>query len=305
VSKTKHSWFKLSAIFISLLVIAFLVICAILANSRAMNLVHPERTLPLRTPTDVGIDQWFDVRFSTSDGLKLAAWFVPAESDGLSPTLIFIHGFGSNREELLDQTKLTHDHGYNALLLDLRNHGQSQGEITTFGYQEVIDVKAALEYLLARPDVDPDRIGLVGHSMGGAVAIRAAAQIPLVKATVVESSFTSLEDNIEQGVRVLTGLPPFPFAPLVVWFGEREAGSTIHLIRHIDDLAQITPRAILFIHGELDALVDVSNSHNLYNAAGEPKELYIVQHAGHGGLYETNPEEFENRVISFLDQYLK
>jgi pimeloyl-ACP methyl ester carboxylesterase len=276
-----------------------------LAHDRAMSLVHPDRSLVQRTPSDVGLEPWFEVDFPSSDGLQLGAWFIPIESEEPSPTLIFVHGLGSNREELLDQAKLLYDHGYGAFLLDLRNHGQSQGEITTLGYLEVLDVEGAVKFLMEQPEVDSNRIGLVGHSLGGAVVIRAAARIPRVKATIAESAFSSIEDNIRQGVRELTGLPPFPFAPLVIWFGEREAGVKIQLVRPIDDLAQIAPRAIMLIHGEKDTLIDVSNSQRLYRAALEPKALYLIPNAGHSGLMEADPEEFERRIVPFLDLYLK
>jgi len=300
-----HYFRNLLLLGLTLMVLAAIGIITDLAHDRAMTLVHPGRTLPQQTPSDVGMDLWFDVRFPTPDGLLLNAWFIPVESEEDAPTLIFVHGLGSNREELLEQAKLLYEHGYSALLLDLRNHGKSEGEITTLGFQEIFDVEGAVNFLITRNEVDPNRIGLVGHSLGGATVILAAAYIPLIKATIAESAFTSLEDNIEQGVRELTGLPSFPFAPLVVWFGEREVGAKIHLVRPIDHLAQIAPRAILFIHGEQDSLVDVSNSRSLFEAAKEPKELYIIPNAGHGGLLEANPDEFENRVVTFLDQYLK
>ncbi len=305
MSKPKRYWLNLSIFALLLLLLASFIVCATLAHDRVMTLVHPGRSLPQRTPSDVGIDNWAVVQFLSSDGLELSAWFIPVESKKPSPTLIFVHGLGSNREGLLDQAKLLYDHGYSALLLDLRNHGQSEGEITTLGYQEVLDVEGAVEFLLEQPEVDSDRIGLIGQSLGGGVVIRAAARIPQVKVTIAESAFTSLEDNIEQGVREMTGLPPFPFAPLVVWFGEREAGAKIQLVRPIDDLDQIPPRAIMFIHGEKDTLVDVSNSERLYEAALEPKALYIIPNAGHSDLVEADPEEFEKRVLTFLDLYLK
>jgi pimeloyl-ACP methyl ester carboxylesterase len=301
----RHRWFIPLLFFLSSLLLIVMGISAHLAHDRAMILVHPTRSLPERNPSDVDLDTWFDVSFSSSDGLLLSAWFIPVGSEEPSPTLIFVHGLGSNREGLLDQAKLLYDHGYSALLIDLRNHGQSQGEYTSLGYQEVLDIEGAVAFLLNRPEVDHNRIGLVGHSMGGAVVIRAAARIPQVKAIIAESAFTSLEDNINQGVRELTGLPPFPFAPMVIWFGEREAGVKIQLVRPIDDLPQITPRAIMFIHGELDPLVDLRNCQRLYETATEPKALYLIPDAGHAGLMEADPVEFERQVVAFLDQYLK
>jgi pimeloyl-ACP methyl ester carboxylesterase len=303
--KHRRYWLNLLLFGITLLLLAAMGMTAYLAHDRAMTLVHPSRSLPQRTPSDVGLDHWFNVSFPSSDDLQLSAWFIPVESEEPSPALIFVHGLGANREGLLDQAKLLYDHGYSALLLDLRNHGQSQGEITTLGYQEVFDVEGAVEFLMEQPTVDSNRIGLVGHSLGGAVVIRAAARLSQVKATVAESAFSSIEDNIEQGIRELTGLPPFPFAPMVIWFGEREVGMKIHFVRPINDLTQIAPRAIMFIHGEKDTVVDVSNSQRLFEAALEPKAIYLIPNARHGGLLEADPEEFERQVLPFLDLYLK
>jgi len=305
MSKPKSFWGNLSIFTLLLLLVASCILCMSLAHDRAMTLVHPGRSLPQRNPSDVGLNSWMDVRFPSTDGLQLGAWFIPVDSEEPSPILIYVHGLGSNREGLLDQAQLFYAHGYSALLIDLRNHGGSQGEITTLGFHEVMDVEGAVSFLLDQDDIDPDRIGLIGESMGGAVVIRAAARIPIIKATVAECTYTSLEDNVEQGVRALTGLPPFPFAPLVVWFGERETGADITLVRPIDDLDQIPPRSIMFIHGEQDPIVDVNNSRNLYEAASEPKEILIIPNAGHGGLMNKNPGLFQSRVVDFLNTYLK
>ncbi|HUX77279.1 MAG TPA: alpha/beta hydrolase [Anaerolineae bacterium] len=276
-----------------------------MARSRAMALVHPGRSQPGCTPAERGVEQWEEVRFPSADNLQLGGWFIPPAPQTDGATLIFIHGLGGNRGELLDEAVMLSGHGYGALLFDLRNHGQSEGTATTLGYAEVADVRGAVAYLLARPEVNPEHIGVVGSSMGGAVAIRAAARIPEIRAVVAQSAFSSLDENVSQGVRALTGLPPLPLASLVIWFGEREAGIQLRQVRPIDDVGQIAPRAILFIHGEQDPVVDVSNSLRLYQAAREPKALYLVPNAGHGGLLAAAPAEFERRMVSFLDTHLR
>jgi dipeptidyl aminopeptidase/acylaminoacyl peptidase len=274
-----------------------------LARARAMALVHPGRSQPAHTPADRGMEQWEEVRFDTPDDLQLAGWFVPPDPQSDRAILIFVHGLGGNREEFLDEAAMLAGHGYGALLFDLRNHGQSAGTVTTLGYSEVDDVRGAIAYLLTRPEVNPERIGLVGSSMGGAVAIRAATRIPEIRAVVAQSAFSSLEENVQQGTRSLTGLP-LPLAPLVIWFGEREAGIQLRQVRPIDDVGRIAPRAIMFIHGEQDPVVDVSNSLRLYEAAREPKALVLIPNAAHGGLMDAAPLEYERRVVDFLDVYL-
>jgi pimeloyl-ACP methyl ester carboxylesterase len=303
--RTSRYWRNLALFTLAVVSIIIFSFVTYLSYTRSMLLTHPGRTQPHRTPSDLGLDDWRDVNFLSEDGLRLGAWYIPVKGVEPSPGLIYVHGLGSNREGLLDQAKLLYDHGYSALLLDLRNHGQSDGSLTTLGYLESLDVGAAIQFLLDQPEIDPDRIGLVGHSLGGGIVIRAAARYPEVKATVAESAFTSLEDNIEEGVRQLLGLPPFPFAPLVIFFGERETGMDIQQMRPIDDVAAISPRAIMFIHGRNDPVVLASNSENLFEAAQEPKALYIIENAAHDGLMEADPEEFERQIVGFLDRYLK
>ena len=125
-----------------------------------------------------------------------------------------------------------------------------------------------------------------------------------VKAVIAQSTFTSVEDNISDSFKALTGLPPFPFAPLVVWFGEREAGVDISQVSPLDEIEAISPRAVLIVHGELDELIPVENAHRLYAAAGEPKELYVIANAGHSELPQAQPEEYRKRIVGFFDRHL-
>ncbi len=270
------------------------------AHSNALTLVHPARTQPTATPLEYGISNWEEISFRNQDGQNLRGWFIPPSPGAKGALLIFVHGLGSNRSDLLEQAALLHGHGYGALLFDLRNHGESEGDITTLGYLEAEDVGAAVDYALTRPEVDPQRIGLIGMSMGGATVLRAAARLPQVRAVVAEAAFTSIEDNLAHGVRALTGLPPFPFAPLVAWFGEIEAGMDIRMVRPVDDVDEISPRPLLLVHGDQDPTVPVENSLALFQAAREPKQLYIVPGASHGGFVEADPQNFEQRLVDFL-----
>ena len=303
--KPKRYWSTLALFTLFTLLLATVAIGLWLARQRAMILVHPGRSLPTRTPADYRVPRWEDVRFSSADGLELGGWFIPPDPAGDGATLLFVHGLGGNRGEFVAEAAMLASHGYGALLIDLRNHGQSQGTVTTMGYAEVQDAQGALAYLATRPEVKLEHIGLVGNSMGGAVVIRAAARIPTVRVVVAQSTFTSLEDNLGEGVQTLTGLPAFPFAPAVVWFAERESGVNIRQARPIDDAPRIAPRAILFIHGEQDPIMRASNSMRLYQAAREPKELYLIPKGGHGELLKADPAEYERRVVSFLDKYLR
>jgi alpha-beta hydrolase superfamily lysophospholipase len=300
-----HYWRNLALFTAGVLLVGALVAVLGVVYLRTMSIVHPRR-LPLTgTPDDVGIANWETVRFPSADGLQLAGWFLPPGPDGDGATLICLHGVRNQREEMLLQAAMLRRHGYGALLFDLRAHGDSEGDTSTLGYAEVADLRGAVDYLLARPDVNPERIGAIGHSMGGAIAIRGAARIPEIRAVVAESAYTSVEDNVADGVRALLRLPPGLFAPLVVWFGERETGLGLRDVRPIDDVSQIAPRAILIVQGGQDPAVPPENGQRLYEAAGEPKDYCLVPEAGHGGYMHVAPEAFEQRIVTFLDTYLR
>ncbi len=292
---------------VSLLATLALIACGglMLSYLAARPILHPRRTTSQFTPADFGIAQWEDVQFTAADGVALDAWFIAPHPQSDGATVIFVHGLGGNRGELLMEASIVTARGYGALLLDLRNHGRSRGTVTTLGYAEVEDVRGAVDYLLTRGEVNPERIGLFGYSMGGATVLRAAARIPQVRAVVAQSAYTSLQDNIARGIAAKTGLPAFPFAPLMIWLGERMTGLRIDQIRPIDDVPLIAPRAVLFIHGMQDDAVDVDNARRLYNAASEPKGIYLVNHATHKGMLWANPAEFERRVGEFLDRNLR
>ncbi len=291
---------NLLAFTLAVFVIAFGALGVYLARAQAHALVNPARSTWITPPSAYGLTNVEEVRFTTGDAIEIAAWYLrPREDDGAA--MIFVHGIGGNRGELLDVAALLYQQlGIGVLLIDLRNHGESGEAITTLGLNEVADVRAAVDFLLTRPEVDPGHIGLMGMSMGGGTVIRAAARIPEVSWVIAQSAYTSLTDNIEEGVRGLTGLPPFPFAPLVIAFGEAEAGLDITQVRPIDDVASIAPRPILFIHGEADGLVPPRNSRALYDAASEPKQLYLAPGVGHGGFMQVVGDAYRARVVEFV-----
>jgi fermentation-respiration switch protein FrsA (DUF1100 family) len=297
-------WRNLGLYVLGLAGVGVLVVAVWMARAHTMTFIHPARPPLQQTPGGFEISGWESVRFPAADGVVLAGWFVPPDPAGGGATVILQHGSRNNRVEMLPQAAMLHRHGYGALLYDFRAHGESGGEVSTLGYREVADLRGAVDYLLARPEVNPERIAVLGHSMGGAVAIRGAARIPEVRAVVAQGAYTSVEENLESGVRAFMGLPPALFAPLVAWLGERETGLDIRLMRPIDDVGQIAPRPVLFVQGARDTAVPIENGRRLYEAAGEPKELYVVAEAGHGGYLRIAPDEFERRVVGFLDRYL-
>lgn len=285
--------------------IVFLFVVALLGfiHSRARKLVVPPRTFTRETPTDFGVENWQEVTFPTEDGLQLSGWYVPPQNNA-NGALIFVHGLGSNRGALLDQAATLIEQGYGALLFDLRAHGRSEGRKSSWGLDEVADVAAAFAFLQAQPAIDPDKIGVVGHSMGGVIAIRAAAQLPDIRLVVAQSVYTNFADN-QQRLTVAFARMPEWTAPLIMTWAEWIAGVDSDELAPLHEVASLSPRPILFIQGGRDKTVHVSNGSTLYETAVSPKERLLIPNADHTNLFETNPDLMTKRIHRFLAHNLR
>ncbi len=267
------------------------------SRQAAQRLLYPPRKVATTTPAQYGIPVWEDVTFSAGD-VTLGGWFIAPKPEADGATLIFVHGFGANREALLEQAAALSPFGYGALLIDLRNAGSSQGSLTSWGYREAADVQAAFAYLQTRPEVNPSRIGLVGRSAGGAAVVRAAAQLPQVWLVVVESSYTSLADNMPAISRTVARVSPV-YAPLVYGWMKQMSGLPLDEIRSIDQLPGLNV-PVLFIHGDQDVVVNVSHSQRMFEAAQPPKDLFVVPTGGHVNIFAIDPAAFTERLVGFL-----
>jgi len=241
-----------------------------------------------------------DITLTTRDGVRLAAWYFPSQNRA---AVILLHGYKANRSTLLPIAAMLIRHGYGVILPDFRGHGDSEGELITFGHDEVRDVKAAHQYLLTRSEVDPERIGLLGNSMGSATALLYAAETPTIKAVVAQSPYATLDDMVQANVRRLN-LPTFPLAPMMMFFIERKFGFPVNTLAPIHHIGQISPRAVLILMGGKDTWVNPEGGRQLYAAAGEPRELWFEPELGHVEFHEKRAAEFEERIVAFFDKYL-
>lgn len=259
---------------------------------QAYHYVHPRRLPP---PGGELLRQngilYQEIELLTSDGIRLAAWYTPPQNDTL---ILVAHGYGARRSE--DFYSLFAEHGYGVLAWDFRGHGASGGELVTLGYNEVLDVEAALAYALSQPGVE--RVGGWGGSMGAVTMIRATAQHPEIEALVADSPFATLEDELDLRV-------PYPLLnPLIRTFAERETGLRLDLVRPVDEIRLISPRPVFLIQGLGDAMIPLDSAERLYAAAGEPRELWTEPDVPHLNMYAYYRTRYTKRVIKFFDTYL-
>ena len=290
----------LIGIIVALIIIAAIVLLAF-SYWRARELVKPLRKPLDYLPEDVGLPVE-DVRLRGPRG-TLAAWFVPPLN---GCTLICCHGINDNRGQWVRQVaRLRERSGYGALMLDFAGHGMSEGSKVTYGPREADDVAAALEYLRTREEVDINRVGIMGYSLGAITSVLAAVHLPELACVVIESGFTDLYDDISTLFTRYTGLPSFPFAALIVFMGQVLSGVKLHKIRPAHIIGQLSPRAVLIISDLKDAIANEPEDGNrLYANAREPRELWQVAEAGHVQAFEVFPDEWTDRVCMFLDTHL-
>jgi fermentation-respiration switch protein FrsA (DUF1100 family) len=276
------------AVKVSMVVVILIMLASLVELNDAL---HPPRSIPQgKTLRKHKID-YRSVDLITQDGLRLSAWYTPPQNGAV---ILLAHGYGNKRPEwihaLLARKK------YGVLAWDARAHGESDGNISTIGYLEVLDVKAALDYVQAQADVE--HIGAWGGSMGGATIIRAAAQFPQIEAIFIDSSFASLEEEFNY-------LVPYPVInPLAKFIVTAGTGFRLEDVDPLHDIARISPRPVYIVQGRGDSMASPDSGEKLFQAAGEPRFLWEKEDVPHLSMYLDNPRRYQRRLVDFFEEWL-
>jgi uncharacterized protein len=231
-----------------------------------------------------------DVSFTTGDGLQLVGWYVPSKNGAV---VISFPG----RKGPQKPARMLARHGYGVLLFDRRGEGESEGDPNLLGWQGTRDLEAAVAYLETRPEVDENRIGGLGLSVGGEMMLQEAAETDGIKAVVSEGAGVR---SVREAVHV-DGAEKVAFSWL---FGVNTIGTAVFTSnlppRSLTDLSAEITEPVLFIHatpgGGGETLTE-----KYYEAAKGPKEYWAAP-GGHTGAIDAAPEEYERRVVGFFDR---
>jgi uncharacterized protein len=262
------------------------------------------RVVGPRTPQDLNM-AFEEVWFPSRDGLKLHGWYIPASPEGQPPkniTIISGHGHTGNKEPDLEYAAFFYRAGYNVFMFDFRGHGRSEGPRgASMGYWERLDVHGAVDWLLGRGQT---RFAAFGISMGASILIMGAAENPYIRAVIADSPYAELSRSIAAEINNLYHIPS-GLARLLSRYAWRILARHHHFPpRHTspaDYVAAIAPRPLFIIHGGADRLTRLENAYILYELAGWPKELWIQPEVAHAQSYVVYGQEYEQRVLKFLD----
>jgi fermentation-respiration switch protein FrsA (DUF1100 family) len=255
------------------------------------DVMHPPRKIPPGTTLTEAKIPFQRLELQTEDGISLAAWYTPPKN---GVVILLAHGYGDNRPEWIYALLAKADFG--VLAWDARAHGESGGKVSTLGYREVLDVKAALDFALHQEGVA--HVAGWGGSMGGATMIRAVAEYPQIEALVVDSAFSSLDAEVDF-------LAPYPLLnPLAKFFMSLGLGVDLDTVSPTAAIGKISPRPIYIIHGLDDTVAPPETAQILFDAANEPKFLWLQEDAIHLGIHMQNPGRYQRRVVRFYEERL-
>jgi len=257
------------------------------------------------------------VRFSSRDGIALEGWWLPGTPPGRA-VVVLSHGGGSARSRMLERAAFLVHGSLDVLAIDLRAHGGSEGEYSSLGYMEALDVLGAVDYLQQRGESRP--IVLMGSSLGSVASLNAAARYPDVAAVIAEGAYASYGDMLRRFCDLGLADPDTPFLERIllrfckwppaemVWRVEYRLRTGVDLAPERADALEAVKRIqspILFVTGEHDPFAPVEDARKMLEAAANRNsQMAVIEGAGHSAFRPETRDQYETAVWRFLDEVL-
>jgi pimeloyl-ACP methyl ester carboxylesterase len=283
-----------------LIVILAFVFFALLATVVISGVLTYWIVKPQRTSSEINMASFpgrpDEVDFTVPGSGSRRGWFFPGFRG--APTVILLHGYESSRGELLTLVSALQDHQYNVFVFDFAAHGANAG-ITTFGYREADEVRAAIDILAKRNDVDAARFGLWGYNLGAYAALREAEKDPRVRALALDSVYDYPRQMVKIGVEK-AGVSGFPFmvksAQMCFEWMNYQHKSDPPLSANMSKMGGVP---MLFIQAADDP-ESASITREMFLRAPEPREQAVIAHGNFVNLPDEEKREYENRVVIFF-----
>jgi fermentation-respiration switch protein FrsA (DUF1100 family) len=257
-------------------------------------LYYPDHRV-YQTPQQKGL-RFEEVTFASGDGTPLSGWFVPARGKAIG-TVIHFHGNAQNMTAHFSYVDWLPAEGFNVFTFDYRGYGRSGGTPRRQGVYD--DGVAAIRYVQARPDIDPNALFILGQSLGGAnaLAILGEGRYDGVRAVAVDSTFFSYRTIVRDKIGLLpvVGLARWPLSFLVI-SNRHSPGSVVQ---------NLSPTPLLLIHGTADAVVPYRHAEALFKKAREPKQLWTVEGGEHTDALTTHGATYRKQLIQFFTAVTK
>jgi len=245
-----------------------------------------------------------EVSFQARDGVPLKGWWVGAPQARC--TVVLVHGLNRSRIEMVKKVPFLHERGWNALLFDLRHHGASGGNVSSFGYFEKQDAHAAVELARSRA---AGPVVLWGVSLGAATATLAAADDPGVAGLVCDSSYRSLRDTVSHHLELarswawwMRAVPSWPVGAEVLFWISRKGGFDVDAVDVRAAAARMAGRPCLFVCNSGDERMPAEIAFELKAAAGDRARVLVVPGHSHGGAYREATAAYQGAVAQVLDE---
>ena len=278
----------------AIIAIAYLAISIFLFFKQRKFIFFPTSNLE-KTPDILDLpyeDIWLKVPAKNNQE-TIHAWWIPAPTfpPGANPlnsadlVLLYFHGNGYNMGANVEVMHRYHRMGFNVVSLDYRGYGRSTGDFPS-EKQIYEDVEIFWDYLINKRGISPRNIVVYGHSLGGAIAIELAMRHPEFAALIVQSSFTSMTEEIQS-------IGQYKLLPIKLILNQR-----------FDSISKVSKlkMPVFFIHGTDDELIPTYMSEKLFELAPEPKELFIVPGAEHNNLSAVAGDEYSRRILGFMEK---
>ena len=276
-----------------------------LAYGKSSEIIQPLRRGVLANTPDQYKLAHETVEFTTADGVRLKGWFIPAPGEESGRTIIFCHGWGSNRGEMLRDTWFLAEQGFNLFYFDFRASGESKGTVSSVGYLETRDFDAAYEFLkVNRPDA-AESVGVFGTSMGGSVAVYSAAKYPELVCLLAENTFLTYNKVVANWSWRRLKTPYFPLVALTMFFVRRRLKADPEPYSPLYNVGKIK-LPVLFINGDHDDLVPLPEAEKLFEkCSSEKKQMWVIAGAPHAKCAEVGGEVYRGRVTAFFRETLR